>query len=163
MNNEQLAHIVGLIVARLQARQGNPLTLSQEELRHASVMKFFLNHDALCVQQTDLCFLRALADGDQDNTAVAHLFEALALGMSVSITLNSRLLPCLPLKTLAKLPVTFMDEQGVTVVIHQAKVLSYRDVAGLNACWLAVSRKTVITALARDAVISQHIRLVKQE
>jgi hypothetical protein len=41
MNSEQLAHIVGLIVARLQARQGNTLTLSQEELRHASVMKFF--------------------------------------------------------------------------------------------------------------------------
>jgi hypothetical protein len=41
-------------------------------------------------------FSGALADGDQDNTAVAHLFEALALGMSVSITLNSRLLPCLP-------------------------------------------------------------------
>ncbi|HAT2607778.1 TPA: microcompartment protein PduM [Kluyvera intermedia] len=163
MNSEQLAHIVELIVARLQARQGNTITLSQEELRHASAMKCFLNHDALCLQQTDMCFLRALADGDQDNTAVAHLFEALALGMSVSITLNSRLLPCLPLKTLAKLPVTFMDEQGSSVVIHQANVLSYRDVVGLNACWLAISRKTVITALARDAVISQHIRLVKQE
>lgn len=163
MNSEQLAHIVELIVARLQTRQGNTLTLSQEELRHASAMKFFLNHDALCVQQTDLCFLRALADGDQDNTAVAHLFEALALGMAVSVALNSRMLSCLPLKTLAKLPVAFRDEQGSAVVIHQAKVLSYRDVAGLNACWLAISRKTIITALARDAMISQHIRLVKQE
>jgi hypothetical protein len=49
-----------------------------------------------------------------------------------------------------------MDEQGVTVVIHQAKVLSYRDVAGLNACWLAVSRKTVITALARRSDFATH-------
>lgn len=163
MNSEQLAHIVELIVARLQARRGNTLTLSQEELRHASAMKCFLNHDALCVQQTDLCFLRALADGDQDNTAVAHLFEALALGMPVSVALNSRMLSCLPLKMLAKLPVAFRDEQGSAVVIHEAKVLSYRDVASLNACWLAISRKTIITALARDAMISQHIRLVKQE
>ena len=163
MNNEQMQRIVELIVARLLARQGNLLKLSQEELRHASAMRLFLTHDQLRVTQTDLCFLRDLAEGDRDNTAVAHLFEALALGMKVEIALHHRLLGSLPLKELAKLPLTFSDETGTPVIALTSRLLRYRDIVGLSGCWLVTSRKTLITALAREAVVSQHIRLVKQE
>jgi microcompartment protein PduM len=163
MNNEQMQHIVELIAARLLARNNNALTLSQEELRHASAIAHFLTHDTLHVQQTDICFLRQLAEGGQDNTAVAHLFEALALGMQVTVSINSRLLPCLPLNDLAKLPLALRDEHGNCITHCKKKVLSYRDIVGLKGGWLVTSRKTIITVLAREALAAQHIRLVKQE
>ena len=163
MNSEQMQHLVELIAARLLARINNALTLTQEELRHASVMAHFLTHDALHVQQTDICFLRQLADGDQDSTAVAHLFEALALGMKVNVSIHCRLLDCLPLYDLAKLPLSLCDEQGNRITYCKAKVLSYRDIVGLNGGWLVTSRKTIITVLAREALAAQHIQLVKQE
>ncbi len=163
MNSEQMQHIVELIAARLLARVNHVITLSQQELRHASAMAHFLTHDALLVQQTDLCFLRQLADGDQDNTAVAHLFEALSLGMQVTLSINSRFLPFLPLFSLAKLPLTLRDENGNSITCCKTKVLSYRDIVGLKGGWLVTSRKTIITALAREALAAQHIRLVKQE
>ncbi len=163
MNSEQMQHLVELIAARLLARIDNVMTLSQEELRHASAMAHFLTHDTLHVQQTDICFLRQLADGDRDNTAVAHLFEALTLGMKVNVSIHRRLLHCVPLSDLAKLPLSLLDEHGNRITWCKAKVLSYRDIVGLNGGWLVTSHKTIITALAREALAAQHIQLVKQE
>jgi len=163
MNSEQMQHIVELIAARLLARVNNVVTLSQEELRHGSAMAHFLTHDTLRIQQTDMCFIHQLAEGDRDNTAVAHLFEALTLGMGVTVSISSRLLLCLPLRSLAKLPLSFCDENGNRITLCQAKVLSYRDIVGLSGGWLVTSRRTLITALAREALAAQHIRLVKQE
>lgn len=163
MNDEQIQHIVGLIVARLQARRGKVVTLSQETLRHAPVLKLFLTHDALQVEHTDLPFLRQLAEGDRDNTAVANLYEALSLGMAVCITLPTHGLAHLPLRDLARLPCRWCDARGENIVLHLKNVLSYRDLSGLRGGWLVISRKTVMTALAREAARAQHIQLVKQE
>lgn len=163
MTDEQIRHIVELIVARLQARSGNPATLSQEQLRHASVLKLFLTHDSLSVTRTDLPFICQLAEGDRDNTAVANLFEALSLGMPVCVTLPGRSLAHLPLRDLARVPCQWRDTDGATVALHLKNVLSYRDISGRRGGWLVTSRKTVITALAREAAQAQHIQLVKQE
>jgi microcompartment protein PduM len=163
MNSAQMQHIVELIAARLLARINNAVVLTQEELRHASAMAHFLCHDTLHVKQTDIYFLHQLSEGDQDNTAVAHLFEALTLGMKVTVSINSRLLNYLPLNELAKLPLSLCDEHENSITYCKSKVLSYRDIVGLKGGWLLTSRKTIITALAREALAAQHIRLVKQE
>lgn len=163
MNSDQMQHIVELIAARLLARVNNAVTLSQEELRHGSAMAHFLTHDTLYVQQTEMGFLHQLAEGDRDNTAVAHLFEAFNLGICVTVTLNSRLLRCLPLRALAKLPLSLCDEQRNGVHVCSGNLVSYRDVVGLSGGWLVTSRKTIITALARETLAARHIRLLKQE
>lgn len=163
MTDAQMQQIVELIVARLQARSGHTAVLSQEQLRHASALRLFLHHDRLQVECTDLPFLRQLAEGDRDNTAVANLFEALSLGMPVCVSLPCRSLAHLPLRALARLPCQWRDEQGNAVMLHLNNVLSYRDIRGLRNGWLVTSRKTVITALAREAALSQHLQLVKQE
>ncbi|WLI77635.1 PduM family microcompartment protein [Kosakonia sp. H02] len=163
MTDAQIRHIVELIVARLAARSGNPVTLSQEQLRHATVLKLFLAHDRLSIAHTDLPFICQLAEGDSDNTAVANLFEALSLGMEVCVTLPVRSFAHLPLRDLARVPCRWCDAHGAAVRLHLKNVLSYRDIAGLRGGWLVTSRKTVITALAREAAQTQYIQLVKQE
>ncbi|MGK9172839.1 PduM family microcompartment protein [Yokenella regensburgei] len=163
MSNEQMQHLVDIIAARLLARVNNAVAISQDALRHASATALFLKHDTLHVQHTDICFLRQLADGDQENTAVANLFEAFSLGMKVTVSINSSLLRCLPLAGLATLPLSLCDEHENSIRYCKNKVLSYRDILGLGGGWVVTSRKTIITVLAREAMATQHIRLVQQE
>nr|WP_318381115.1 microcompartment protein PduM [uncultured Enterobacter sp.] len=163
MTGEQMQHIVGLIVARLQARTGQTATLSVDALRAASVMALCCACGRLQIQQADLCFLQRLAQGESTDPAIEHLTQALALGVAVDVSVRRDLLVCLPVKKLARLPVAFADEHGQPVRFHPAAVLSYRDVAGLPAGWLVTARHTVITALAREAAHTHHIQLVKQE
>ncbi len=158
-----MQHIVGLIVARLQARLGHTATLSVDALSHTPALKLFLTHDALRVGPTDLPFLRQLADAGSDSTAVANLREALSLGMAVCITLPTQALAHLPLRDLAALPCRWCDPQGTTVILHLKNILSYRDLSALREGWLVTSRHTVITPLARETALARHIQLVKQE
>lgn len=163
MTGEQMQHIVGLIVARLQARCGQTATLSVDALRTAPVAALCCAHDRLAIAHADLCFLQQLALGERGDPAVANLAQALALGVAVDISLRSDLLGCLPVKKLARLPLTLWDEQGKAVHLHAASVLSYRDIAGLAAGWLVATRQTAITALAREAAHIHQIHIVKQE
>ena len=120
-------------------------------------------HDALHIVQATLQFLHQLAEGKCDDSAVANLFEALSLGMAVSIALPVQILAHLPLRALTPLPCCWCDPQGNKVALHLKNVLSYRDLRALHGGWLVTSRRTVITALAREAALAQHIQLVKQE
>ncbi len=86
MTDAQMQQIVELIVARLQARSGHTAVLSQGAVAPRIRTPAVLHHDRLQVECTDLPFLRQLAEGDRDNTAVANLFEALSLGMPVCVS-----------------------------------------------------------------------------
>lgn len=124
MTDEQMQQIVGLIIARLQARPGNTAMLSAEALRHAPVQELVMAHDALHIGQATLPFLHQLAEGKCDDTAVANLFEALSLGMAVCIALPVQILAHLPLRGLAALPCCWCDPQGNKVTLHLKNVLS---------------------------------------
>ena len=84
-------------------------------------------------------------------------------GELVQLTLHGQLLPVIPVKKLARLPLTFADERGLPLVLHAGSVLSYRDVAPLGQGHLVIQRKCLVTALARDAARARNIQLIKQE
>ena len=81
----------------------------------------------------------------------------------MQLTLHGQLLPVIPVKKLARLPLTFADERGLPLVLHAGSVLSYRDVAPLGQGRLVIHRKCLVTALARDAAQARNIELIKQE
>ena len=81
----------------------------------------------------------------------------------MQLTLHGQLLPVIPVKKLARLPLTFADERGLPLVLHAGSVLSYRDVAPLGPGRLVIHRKCLVTALARDAAQARNIELIKQE
>ena len=163
MNGEVLQRIVGEIVSRLQRRALSTATLSVAQLRDADCRSLFCQHASLRVLLVDLPLLNQLAEADTDDAAVGNIHDALAFGIRVQLTLHSQLLPVIPLKKLARLPVIFTDERGRPLILHAGSVLSYRDVAQLGQGRLVIHRKCLVTALARDAAQARNIELIKQE
>ncbi|HIE9160666.1 TPA: microcompartment protein PduM [Klebsiella quasipneumoniae subsp. similipneumoniae] len=163
MNGEILQRIVEEIVSRLQRRAQSTATLSVAQLRNADCPGLFSQHASLRIQLVDLPLLGQLADTETDDPAARKIHEALAFGIRVQLTLHSQLLPVIPLKKLARLPVIFTDERGRPLILHAGSVLSYRDVAQLGQGRLVIHRKCIVTALAREAANARNIQLIKQE
>ena len=158
MNGAVLQRIVEEIVSRLQRRAQSTATLSVAQLRNADCPGLFSQHASLRIQLVDLPLLAQLAD-----PAARKIHEALAFGIRVQLTLHSQLLPVIPLKKLARLPVIFTDERGRRLILHAGSVLSYRDVAQLGQGRLVIHRKCIVTALAREAANARNIQFIKQE
>ncbi|EAA4106295.1 microcompartment protein PduM [Salmonella enterica subsp. enterica] len=153
MNGETLQRIVEEIVSRLQRRAQSTVTLSVAQLRDADCPALFCQHASLRILLVDLPLLGQLADAETDDTAARKIHDALAFGIRVQLSLHSQLLPVIPVKKLARLP----------LVLHAGSVLSYRDVALLSRGRVVVHRKCIVTALAREAANARNIQLIKQE
>ncbi|EBN8431883.1 microcompartment protein PduM [Salmonella enterica] len=154
MNGETLQRIVEEIVSRLHRRAQSTATLSVTQLRDADCPALFCQHASLLSQ---------LADAETDDAAARKIHDALAFGIRVQLSLHSQLLPVIPVKKLARLPLVFTDEHGLPLVLHAGSVLSYRDVALLSRGRVVVHRKCIVTAMARDAANARNIQLIKQE
>ncbi|QGN39504.1 microcompartment protein PduM [Klebsiella oxytoca] len=163
MNGELLQRIVEEIVSRLQQRAGSTASLSVAQLRDADCPALFCQHASLRIQLVDLPLLDQLADANTDDAAARKIHHALAFGVRVQLTLHSQLLPVIPVKKLARLPLAFADERGLPLVLHAGSLLSYRDVALLDKGRLVLHRKCIVTALAREAANTRNIQLIKQE
>lgn len=163
MNGEMVQRIVEEVVARLLRRADSTVTLSAAQLREIDARTLFCQHSSLHVQQVDLPLLEQLAQNDSSNTTAVMIHEALAFGLRVQLSVQRRLLPALPVKKLARLPLAFSDELGQTVILHPVNLLSYADVARLPSVLLVLHRQCVITALAREAAGTRNIHLIKQE
>lgn len=163
MNSEQLQRIVEEVVSRLQRRAQSAVTLSVAQLRETPSRSLFCQYSSLRILQVDLPLLERVAEYDSSETTAAIIHEALALGIRVQLSVHHSLLPALPVKKLARLPLAFSDEQGQGVMLHPTRLLSYADVARLPNGLLVLRRKCVVTALARDTAGSRNIQLIKQE
>ncbi|HDT5144551.1 TPA: microcompartment protein PduM [Klebsiella michiganensis] len=163
MNGEVLQRIVEEIVSRLQRRALSTATLSVAQLRDADCRSLFCQHASLRILLVDLPLLGRLTEAETDDPAARNIHDALVFGLRVQLTLHRQLLPVIPVKKLARLPVNFTDERGVPLILHAGSLLSYRDVAPLGQGRLVIHRKCLVTALARDAAQARNIELIKQE
>lgn len=163
MNDEILQRIIEEIVSRLQRRAHSTATLNVAQLRDADCRSLFCQHASLRILLVDLPLLGQLVEAETDDTVARKIHDALAFGIRVQLTLHSQLLPVIPVKKLARLPVQFTDERGLPLTLHAGSVLSYRDVAGLARGRLVLRRKCIVTALAQDAANARNIQLIKQE
>ena len=163
MNGEVLQRIVGEIVSRLQRRAHSKATLSVAQLRDADCRSLFCQHASLRILLVDLPLLGRLTEAETDDPAARNIHDALAFGLRVQLTLHRQLLPVIPVKKLARLPVNFTDERGVPLILHAGSLLSYRDVAPLGQGRLVIHRKCLVTALARAAAQARNIGLIMQE
>ncbi|MEO3991226.1 microcompartment protein PduM [Pseudocitrobacter cyperus] len=163
MDSEQLQRIVEEVVYRLTRRAGRVATLSVAQLREANVRALFCHYASLTIQQVDLPLLQHIACASSSDTAAAIIQEALASGLCVHLSVQQRLLSALPVKKLARLPLTFSDEHGKGVVLYPHTLLSYADVAHHSGGVLVLGRQCVVTALAREAASARNIQFIKQE
>ena len=163
MNHVLMQRIVDEVIFRLKQRAEKTLTLTVSQLREASVHKIVHQYASLQIRYVDLPLLRQLAENDTSGGAVTHLHEALAWGMHLQLSLQRHLLNTIELKTLARLPLSWCDEQGQPIHLHRGRLLSYVDVAPLCAGILVLQRKCCVTALAREAAITRNIQLIRQE
>ncbi|EFB2826107.1 microcompartment protein PduM [Escherichia sp. 93.0816] len=163
MNHVLMQRIVDEVIFRLKQRAEKTLTLTVSQLREASVHKIVHQYASLQIRYVDLPLLRQLAENNTSDEAVIHLHEALAWGMHIQLSLQHHFLNAIKLKNLARLPLTWCDEQGKPIHLHRGRLLSYADVAPLCAGILVLQRKCCVTALARDAAITRNIQLIRQE
>lgn len=163
MNGEILQRIVEEIVSRLQRRAHSTATLSVAQLREADSRSLFCQHASLRILLIDLPLLGQLAEAETDDPVAGKIHDALAFGIRVQLSVHSQLLPVIPVKKLARLPVMFTDEHGLALTLHAGSLLSYRDVALLGQGRLVLHRKCLVTALAREAANARNIQLIKQE
>ena len=163
MNAEQLQRIIEEVVFRLQRRAESTATLSVAQLREANPRTLFCRYASLRILQVDLPLLGHIAQFDSADLTATTLHEALAFGVSVQLSVQRCLLPALAVKKLARLPFTFSDEQGQSVVLHPYRLLSYADIARLRGETLVLRRKCIVTALALEAAGARNIQLIRQE
>ncbi|MGI3449020.1 microcompartment protein PduM [Citrobacter freundii] len=163
MNSELLQRIIEEVVSRLKKRAESSLSLSVAQLRETDSRTLCCQYSSLHLLQVDLPLLQQIAEGSPANTSVVTIHEALACGVRVKISLQHQLLPAIPVKKLARLPLEFSDELGRIIVLHPEKLLSYANVAQLKDGVLVLRRRCVVTALAQEAVGTRNIQLIKQE
>ncbi|CAH6636699.1 microcompartment protein PduM [Pseudocitrobacter vendiensis] len=163
MNSEQLQRIVEEVVCRLTRRAGRVATLSVAQLREANARALFCHYASLTILQVDLPLLEHVAHAASSNTAAVIVQDAMASGLRVHLSVQHRLLSAMPVKKLARLPLTFSDEQGKNVFLHPLTLLSHADVARHCGGVLVLRRQCVVTALAREAASQRNIQLIKQE
>lgn len=163
MNNELLQRIIEEVVSRLKKRAESTLSLSVAQLREIEPRTLCCQYSSLHLLQADLPLLEQIAEGCADNMSVVTIHEALACGVRVKISLQHQLLPAIPVRKLARMPLEFSDELGRIIVLHPDKLLSYADVAQLKGGVLVLRRRCVVTALAQDAVGTRNVQLIKQE
>ncbi|QBX79352.1 microcompartment protein PduM [Citrobacter tructae] len=163
MNNELLQRIIGEVVSRLKKRAESTLSLSVAQLREADPQALVCQYSSLCILQANLPLLEHIAQYDTSDVSVVTIHEALACGVHVRISLQHQLLPSIPVRKLARLPLEFSDERGQIIVLHPETLLSYADVARLQGGFLVLRRRCVVTALAKEAVSMRNIQLIKQE
>ncbi|EOG8081634.1 microcompartment protein PduM [Citrobacter sp. CK184] len=163
MNGEMLQRIIEEVISRLQRRAESTATLSISQLREADSRALFCQYAALHIVQADLPSLTYIAEQDVDDPVAKKVHDALASGIRLQISLHHRLLPSLPVKKLARLPIRLVDERGQTICLHPTTLLSYADVALLAGQLLVLRRRCVVTALAREAASARNIQLIKQE
>ena len=163
MNTELLQRIIEEVVSRLKKRAESTISLSVAQLREADPRTLFCQYSSLHLLQADLSLLEQIADCSSSSIAVVSIHEALACGVRVKISLQHRLLPAIPVKKLARLPLEFSDEWGRNIILHPATLLSYGDVAQLKGVVLVLRRRCVVTALAQEAISTRNVQLIKQE
>ncbi|WP_431222775.1 microcompartment protein PduM [Serratia sp. L9] len=160
---EQVERLVSLVITRLAEREQRVYSLRLQQLRQGIEPVVFLRHATLHLQLPDLGFMQRLADGDNSEPAVCTLHQAWSWGLRVHISLHQQLLAALPRHGLPMLPLSLSDHLGHPVRLSASKLLSYRDVATLDPCWLLIGRETLMTPLARDCLAPRHIQLLRQE
>ncbi|HGY3715074.1 TPA: microcompartment protein PduM [Citrobacter gillenii] len=163
MSTELLQRIIEEVVSRLKKRAESSLSLSVAQLREADPRVLVCQYSSLCILQADLQLLEQIAHHDSSDVSANTLHEALACGVRVKISLQHQLLPAIPLRKLARLPLEFSDERGQIVILHPETLLSYADVARLQGGFLVLRRRCVVTALAKEAVSMRNVQLIKQE
>ena len=163
MNNELLQRIIEEVVSRLKKRAESTLCVSVAQLREVDTRTVCCQYSTLHILQVDLSLLAHIAEHDASCESVVTIHEALACGVRVKISLQHRLLPAIPVRKLARLPVEFSDEHGQNIILHPETLLSYADVARLKDGFLVIRRRCVVTALAQEAVNTRNVQLIKQE
>lgn len=163
MNNELLQRIIEEVVSRLKKRAESTISLSVAQLRETDPRALCCQYSSLHILQADLPLLEQIAESSLSDLSVVTVHEALACGVRVKISLHHRLLPAIPVKKLARLPLEFGDELGRIIVLHPEKLLCYADVAQLQHAVLVLRRRCVVTALAQETVSTRNIQLIKQE
>ncbi|EEZ0359766.1 microcompartment protein PduM [Escherichia coli] len=160
MNAELSQHIVEKVVLRLQQRAVSTRTLSPTQLQRADLQALFCHYSTLYVTPVDLQFLQQIIE---NGSAAESIHTALAWGIHVRLSLRRSLLPAIPVKQLARLPLELSDEHGQRIFLHSSRLLSYVHVAPLSEGVLVLRSKCVVTALAREAADARNIQLLKQE
>lgn len=163
MNEDKVQRIVEEVVFRLQRRAQSNIALSTAQLRDADSRTLFSRYGNLRILLADLPLLRGIAEQNDNDIAAIKLHYALALGVNVQISLCRSLLTSLPVKKLARLPFSFCDENGQSIILHSGQLLSYADVARLRRQILVLRRRCIVTALAHEAASVRNIQLIRQE
>ncbi|ECO0585563.1 microcompartment protein PduM [Salmonella enterica subsp. diarizonae] len=163
MNEDKVQRIAEEVVFRLQRRAQSNIALSTAQLRDADSRTLFSRYGNLRILLTDLPLLRGIAEQNDNDIAAIKLHYALALGVNVQISLYRSLLTSLQVKKLARLPLSFCDENGQSIILHSGQLLSYADVARLRRQILVLRRRCIVTALAHEAASVRNIQLIRQE
>ncbi|EBA9645002.1 microcompartment protein PduM [Salmonella enterica] len=163
MNEDKVQRIVEEVVFRLQRRAQSKITLSTAQLRDADSRTLFSRYGNLRILLAELPLLRRIAEQNDSDITAMKIHCALALGVNVQISLRRTLLASLPVKRLARLPLSFCDEKGQAIILHSGQLLSYSDIVRLTCQILVLRRRCIVTALAHEAASVRNIQLIRQE
>ncbi len=158
-----VTRVVAEVIARLAARESKVFTTTPQQLVQCLAPADFTRYAEVHIRQADNHFLAQLAGQSGGSPAIQSVLGALAWGLRVHISLHPQLLPCLPVKALARMPVTFSDLEGHAIWLLPQALVSYRDIATKKQGWVVVSRQTHITPLAKETLAPHQLQLIRQE
>lgn len=158
-----VASVVAEVVARLAARENHVFTTTPQQLAPGLAPTDFTRYAEVHIHHADNHFLAQLAGQSGGSPAIQSVLGALAWGLRVQISLHPQLLPCLPVKALARMPVSFSDLEGHTIWLLPQALISYRDIATKKQGWVVVSRQAHLTPLAKETLAPHQLQLIRQE
>jgi microcompartment protein PduM len=158
-----LETIVARVIALLHQRETKTYTVNMAELTNGLSKTIYLHHARLYLPLPDLAFIQSMVAYDSHNPAVATILETWAYGVRLHLMVHRQLLAALPIRKLARLPVTLVDQLDIPVKMLTGGSISYANVVLLHDCWLLIERSTFLTSLARDVLEKQNIKLIWQD
>lgn len=147
----------------LSQRQNHAREVTLEELAQGLNRVIYLFHDELYLKLPDAGFIPRLAAWDDTDASVATVLQSWSYGVRLRVMVHRQLLPSLPLAALASMPLVLEDHRGVAVQLMARHCVTWSDLVTFHDCWLLVSQKALVTAMAQELCKKNNITLIRQE
>lgn len=164
MENKELDNLLSKIaqhvIEKLQQRHQRMLNINLSELATVTDLHWIKYGHMRLVDPT-VNFLYRVCQNDITDPSVAAFYQSLSFDVKITIIIDIHILQQLPHHMISKLPVCFNDHDGKTLFFFIEPLLSYHKCCKLHCDYLLITKKTIITPLARDMLIKNNISIIR--
>lgn len=163
VREQWIARCVAGVLERLRQREESECVLPLVALPNGWPADTALRHAGLRITQVTPCFLRGIGTALGATAELDAFSRARREGMRVVLEVDWACFGLLPIADLLRLPLKLRATDGRPIHLLARRVAGYADIRPLAPGYLVLTRRVLLTALAREAVAARRLQLYRQD